>query len=281
MFGEGLYLVAAGLFKKVVIADNMAVIVDAIFSARTDALSGFEVLLGVYAFAFQIYGDFSGYSSIARGVSRWMGFDLMVNFRIPYLAISPSDFWGRWHISLSTWLRDYLYIPLGGNRGGNVATYRNLMITMLLGGLWHGAAWTFVFWGFYHGLLLCVFRGLGDKTKTKPPGIFQRVLRVLMMFNLVCLGWLFFRADSMGQAFAMLHQIVNGFYWTPFGWGLLGVITFYVVPMIVYELWLEKKGLLALVKKNWALQTAFYGYCFFGILFFPSPAKQVFIYFQF
>ena len=117
----------------------------------TAGMSGSEVLIGLYAFAFQIYGDFSGYSSIARGISKWLGFDLVINFHNPYLAVTPSDFWKRWHISLSSWLRDYLYIPLGGNRRGRLVEYRNLMITMLLGGLWHGASWTFVAWGLYHG----------------------------------------------------------------------------------------------------------------------------------
>ena len=153
-FVEGFYLIILGLFKKVVIADNMAPIVNYIFSRDVSTLSGAEVLVGVYAFAFQIYGDFAGYTDIARGVAKWLGFDLMLNFRMPYFATSPSDFWQRWHISLSSWLRDYLYIPLGGNRQGTLLTYRNLMLTMVLGGLWHGAAWTFVAWGFFHGLIL-------------------------------------------------------------------------------------------------------------------------------
>ncbi len=135
---EGLYLVLLGMFKKVVIADNMAIIVNAVFQSPVSQLSGLECLLGVYAFAFQIYGDFSGYSAIARGVSKFLGFDIMVNFNLPYFAQSPQEFWHRWHISLSTWLRDYLYIPLGGNRHGTARTYRNLMVTMVLGGIWHG-----------------------------------------------------------------------------------------------------------------------------------------------
>jgi D-alanyl-lipoteichoic acid acyltransferase DltB (MBOAT superfamily) len=130
-FAEGFYLVLLGLFKKIVIADNMAPIVNAVFSRDVATLSGAEVLVGVYAFAFQIYGDFSGYTDIARGVAKWLGFDLMLNFRMPYFAVSPSDFWGRWHISLSSWLRDYLYIPLGGNRRRPLLTYRNLMLTMI------------------------------------------------------------------------------------------------------------------------------------------------------
>ena len=148
---EGMWLIFWGLFKKVVVADNVATIVKAVFgpydgSAPSHLVphDGLRLLIGVYAFAFQIYGDFSGYSDIARGTARLMGFNIMLNFNLPYFATSPSDFWQRWHISLSTWLRDYLYIPLGGNRHGEKKTYRNLSLTMLLGGLWHGAAWTFL-----------------------------------------------------------------------------------------------------------------------------------------
>src|SRR5262249_36238201 len=161
-------------------------------------MSGAEVLVGIYAFAFQIYGDFSGYSSIARGISKWLGFDLVINFHLPYLATSPSDFWRRWHISLSTWLRDYLYVPLGGNRHGRGRESRNLMLTMLLGGLWHGARWTFVAWGLYHGLILCAYRLLriGD---VAPRAHFGRwLVRVFVMFHLTCAGWLLFRADHFG-----------------------------------------------------------------------------------
>ena len=141
-----------GYFKKVVVADGLAPIVASIFSARSP--SGGEVTVAVYAFAFQIYCDFSGYTDIARGVAKLMGFEFMLNFRLPYLAANPKEFWKRWHISLSTWLQDYLYVSLGGNKGGPARTYRNLMTTMVLGGLWHGAAWNFVAWGFYHGSLL-------------------------------------------------------------------------------------------------------------------------------
>ena len=238
-------------------------------------------LIGAVAFAVQIYGDFSGYSDIARGSARLLGFDLTINFRQPYFSRSFSELFERWHISLSTWMRDYLFIPLGGSRGGYYRAACNLALTMILAGLWHGAAWTFVFWGFYHGMLLCLFRIFDTTSKKETPAILPRIGRVVLMFNLVCLGWLFFRADSMGQAFSMLHQIFTSFHLTPFGWGLLGIIAFYTVPMMVYELWLEKRGLLALVTKNWALQCLFYGYCCTGILFFPSPERQVFIYFQF
>lgn len=170
---EGLWLITWGLYKKMVVADNMAKIVNGTFapfdglrSAAAVPEDGMRLLVAIYAFAFQIYCDFSGYSDIARGTARLLGFDIMVNFNLPYFAQSPSDFWHRWHISLSTWLRDYLYIPLGGNRHGVSKTYRNLMITMLLGGLWHGAAWTFVLWGAFHGLVLVVYRTVSAVIET-------------------------------------------------------------------------------------------------------------------
>ena len=149
----GGWLVLWGLYKKVVIADNLAVVVDAVYRPGSNPTSA-EIIVATYAFAWQIYCDFSGYTDIARGTARILGFDLILNFKIPYAAVNPAEFWRRWHISLSTWLRDYLYISLGGNRHGRWLTYRNLFLTMVLGGLWHGAAWPFVLWGAYHGLLL-------------------------------------------------------------------------------------------------------------------------------
>ncbi|MDA1306433.1 MAG: MBOAT family protein, partial [Acidobacteria bacterium] len=154
---QGLWLISWGLFKKMVIANNLAIVVDRTFAAGSGA-TGAEYLIAIYAFAFQIYCDFSGYSDIARGLAALMGIDLMVNFNNPYAATNPREFWRRWHISLSTWLRDYLYVPLGGNRGALWQTYRALMLTMLLGGIWHGAQWTFVVWGLYHGVWLAVHR---------------------------------------------------------------------------------------------------------------------------
>ena len=158
---SGAWLIFWGLFKKCVIADNLAVLVDGVFGAT--GATGATSLLALYAFAFQILCDFSGYSDIARGLARWMGVELMLNFNNPYAALNPKDFWSRWHISLSSWLRDYLYIPLGGNRKGRRRTYINLALTMLLGGLWHGAAWTFVTWGAFHGLLLVIYHRWAEK----------------------------------------------------------------------------------------------------------------------
>src|SRR5688500_14661869 len=160
---EGLWLMAWGFFQKIFVADNLAPIASHIFAPDTHT-TGVNVLLGTYAFAFQIYGDFAGYSNIARGTSKLMGIDLSINFLYPYFVLSPRAFWRNWHISLSAWLRDYLYVPLGGSRGSELRTHRNLMITMMLGGLWHGAAWTFVLWGVYQGVVLVLGRWIERAT---------------------------------------------------------------------------------------------------------------------
>ena len=209
---SGFWLICWGLFKKVVIADNAARIVDIVFSNSSP--SGAAALIGMYAFAFQIYCDFSGYSDIARGCARILGFELSLNFNLPYFATNPSDFWRRWHISLSSWLRDYLYIPLGGNRLGPSRTYVNVMLTMTLGGLWHGAAWTFVVWGIYHGLLLAVHRAMAPiflRVGAPTTRLGARVwyfTRAVVFFHLVCVGWILFRAESLGQAFRMVSSIL-------------------------------------------------------------------------
>jgi alginate O-acetyltransferase complex protein AlgI len=198
-------LIAAGLLKKVVFADALGAFADTVYkdplgSARV------EVWLAFYAYAFQIYFDFSGYTDIACGVAGLLGFTLPENFRHPYLAESPSEFWRRWHISLSTSLRDYLYIGLGGNRLGRVRTYVNLLVTMLLGGLWHGAAWTFVAWGAYHGGWLAAHRAIVER-QAGPPRT-PRWLRRVLTFHLVALGWVLFRAGTFANVAAMLRSLV-------------------------------------------------------------------------
>jgi D-alanyl-lipoteichoic acid acyltransferase DltB (MBOAT superfamily) len=283
-FSEGTYLVLAGLFRKIVIADNMAALANAVFSRPTSELTGAECLIGIYAFALQIYGDFSGYSSIAQGIARWMGIRLMDNFRMPYLATSPSDFWRRWHISLSTWLRDYLYIPLGGNRGSNFLTYRNLMLTMTIGGLWHGANWTYIAWGIYHGALLCIWRPFEQrKPKDAPPDVLPfRILKILLMFHLVCIGWLLFRAESMTQAALMLQKIATNFQWTPGAQYSLSMILLLAAPLLLFEIWLERrKDILALVKVPWLARGLAYSYLVWMLQVFPAEAAHEFIYFQF
>jgi alginate O-acetyltransferase complex protein AlgI len=212
-FRDGCMLILMGLVRKTVIADNCAHVANAAFSGRLGG-DGWATVIGVYAFALQIYGDFSGYSDLARGSAQLLGFHFMLNFRQPYLAVSLQDFWRRWHISLSTWLRDYLYIPLGGNRDGELKTYRNLLLTMLLGGLWHGANWTFVIWGAIHGVGLSIERFVfGRRQEHVEPSGWRRLPRLAITFHLVCLSWIFFRAESVSSAVAMLGTLRH-FQWS-------------------------------------------------------------------
>jgi D-alanyl-lipoteichoic acid acyltransferase DltB (MBOAT superfamily) len=241
---DGLWLIVWGFFKKVFVADNLAHVADAVFS-NTGHVSGLEVLLGVYAFAFQIYGDFSGYSDIARGTSQLMGIELPVNFRFPYFVRSAPDFWRHWHISLSTWLRDYLYISLGGNRHGETRTKRNLALTMVLGGLWHGAAWTYVVWGAYQGALLIAFRTGATWLSTRPQAWLERpwarAAGVVLMFQLTCYGWLIFRANSVAQIGDLTASLAGAYGYrsavaASYAWQLL----FFAGPLLVlhaFEAW--------------------------------------------
>lgn len=212
---SGVSLMVWGLLKKLLVADPMGRIVEAVYGTSADAtsisqFSGAACLIATYAFAVQIYCDFSAYSDIAIGAGRVLGFRVMDNFNAPYLAVTIRDFWRRWHISLSTWLRDYLYIPLGGSRGTNRRTYVNLLVTMLLGGLWHGAAWTFVIWGALHGAYLAVERALGiDQLDARKMSNVEVWVRRIVTFHIVCLAWVFFRAKSAPQAFELLGRVVT------------------------------------------------------------------------
>ena len=281
---EGFYLIVWGLFKKMVMADNLAVITERVFAQSTYTFT--DVFTGVLAFAFQIYGDFSGYSDIARGVARLMGFNLMVNFNLPYFALNPQDHWRRWHISLSTWLRDYLYFSLGGSRNGEVRTCVNLMITMVLGGLWHGAAWTYVLWGTYQGVLLVghrmVQRYLPEVVPQTPLQEFAwRVVRIAMMFSCTLYGYLIFRAKNFHQLAAMTSALFSVHVDRSIVW-LVTKIAFYCALPFVLELWqLRKKSLNALRESPVLIQAAFYLACFYLILIFGAFDAQSFIYFQF
>src|SRR5579872_1067517 len=218
---RGLYLIVLGFFKKVAIADGVSPVVDQIFGS-SGRVSWIDVVVATTLFAVQIYCDFSGYTDIARGLSKMLGINLIVNFNQPYFATNPQDFWRRWHISLSTWLRDYLYLPLGGNHGGVAFVCRNLMITMLLGGLWHGAAWNFVLWGFYQGAALCVYRvwrevvGKQDNVSKGSAGphalgVIRKVLAHAFFLIIVCYGWLLFRAHSFAQIVDYTRLLVTDF----------------------------------------------------------------------
>jgi alginate O-acetyltransferase complex protein AlgI len=214
---RGMYLILFGLFKKVVVADGLSGCVDSVYGSTASA-SGWDVLVATWLFAAQIYCDFSAYSDVARGLAKLLGLDLMTNFNLPYFATNVTDFWRRWHISLSTWLRDYLYIPLGGNRGGSeLKTYRNLLTTMILGGLWHGAAWHFVLWGTYQGVLLSLHRlVVGRRAPSAHPTAWWPALvwtvRAAVFFQVTCYGWLLFRAESLSQVITFTKKIVLEFW---------------------------------------------------------------------
>ena len=207
MQAQGLWLIATGLAKKMLIGDYLSVsLVGRVFD-NPERYSSLEVLVGVYAYAIQIYCDFSGYTDVALGSAQLFGYRLPPNFDAPYTAHNLQDFWRRWHISLSTWLRDYLYIPLGGSRGGALFTYRNLMITMVLGGLWHGASWNFVIWGGLHGLALSFTRMWQRRFGDAAPRGIGRVAAVVLTFHFVCFAWIFFRAPTFAHATVTLARL--------------------------------------------------------------------------
>ena len=268
--------IATGFLKKVVLADTLGTYVDMIWASPGAYPIG-NVLLGVYAYAFQIYFDFSGYTDVALGLAGLFGLRLPENFDRPYLAESPREFWQRWHISLSTWLRDYLYIPLGGNRVSAARGYLNLMITMLLGGLWHGAAWNFVLWGAYHGALLAGQRALfGDRPFAA--GIRRAWLRRIVTFHLVCFGWILFRTASLDDVWAILADFGH---WGFFASRTAG-LTLVAVPLafVLHAVTPAPRARAAWVRfPAWAQGMAYAAVAL--IVFFFSPASERFIYFQF
>jgi D-alanyl-lipoteichoic acid acyltransferase DltB (MBOAT superfamily) len=196
MVYAGMWLVMAGLFKKAILADYISQYNDLIFAAPNH-YNGFENLMAVYGYTLQIYLDFSGYSDMAIGLAKMLGYDLDINFRLPYQSMNITEFWRRWHISLSTWLRDYVYIPLGGNRRGKVKQYRNLMLTMLIGGLWHGANWKFVFWGGMHGIALAIHKFVQKFTDKIKSSFLSRFSSWFITFHFVIFLWIFFRATDI------------------------------------------------------------------------------------
>ncbi|MCS5619808.1 MAG: MBOAT family protein [Myxococcota bacterium] len=281
----GAWLILWGLYKKVAIADNLAAVVDAVYRPGSNATSG-ELILATYAFAWQIYCDFSGYTDIARGTARMMGFDLMLNFRVPYAAANPAEFWRRWHISLSEWLRDYLYISLGGNRLGAWFTYRNLFLTMVIGGLWHGAAWPFVLWGAYHGALLMGHRFLrrtadGSEGASDLVSGVRRMLHCFVLFQFVSLGWLIFRAESLAHIGELLGVLTG-----PFEAGLAGdwifPFCFILAPLVAMQIAQERtKALDVVLRLPLAARALVYASLATGILLIGEQVGQPFIYFQF
>jgi len=279
---DGILLIAEGLFRKIVIADNCALIANAAFAGNFGPPSFAVTMIGVYAFAFQIYGDFSGYSSIARGSAQLLGFHFMVNFRQPYLAQSLQDFWRRWHISLSSWLRDYLYISLGGNRKGTVRTYLNLLWTMLLGGLWHGANWTFVVWGFIHGAGLAIERFfVGGRNIADASTFIGRWVRRIVVFHIVCVSWIFFRAPSVSEALSQFAGLTT-WIWNPYLASASQFLAVYVVAMMVLDYFLERsKGEYLAAERSPHARVVVALACAGLIALFGATEANAFIYFQF
>lgn len=278
---SGVQLMAVGCFKKLVLADNLALVADRVFDSA--APQGWSVLLGTYAFALQIYCDFSAYTDIARGVARVLGFEIVENFRFPFLATDPSDFWQRWHISLSSWLRDYLYVPLGGSHGGRWLTLRNLMLTMLLGGLWHGAAWHFVVWGAYHGALLVIYRvlPLAPLPAGGPLG-WRFWLRCGIFFQLSGVGWLVFRATSLTQVWQLLRGLGTGWSLAVSPEPALLVVPGLGLSLVAFQAWHYRRA----DPEPWTrwpawLRCLFYVGLFYGLVFLTAAHRNAFIYFQF
>src|SRR5213079_993531 len=275
----GVRLFVLGMLKKAVVADQLALIVDPVF-ARPDSYATGTLWTAAVSYAVQIYCDFSGYSDMAIGAAHLLGITLPTNFRMPYFAANPAEFWRRWHISLSTWLRDYLYIPLGGNRHGERKTYRNLMLTMLLGGLWHGANWTFVIWGGLHGGGLSAERKFRNEAAARA-GVVWKWLRRIFIFHVVCLAWIFFRAQSLSAAWAMLKGF-GTWSWRPEFPSAFFFLALFSLPLLLLDLYLESSGdeylfASASVRPRVAFGLA----CALIIAFLGANQANAFIYFQF
>jgi D-alanyl-lipoteichoic acid acyltransferase DltB (MBOAT superfamily) len=285
---DGLRLILWGLFKKVVIADNCAVFVNQIFE-NTATASKVELALGAIFFAFQIYGDFSGYSDIAIGTAKLFGIELLVNFRTPYFSRDIAEFWRRWHISLTTWFRDYIYIPLGGSRVSPMKAIRNTMIVFLISGFWHGANWTFIVWGALNGLYFLPLLISGKNrvhTDTVAEGrflpTFKETFQILVTFSLTCFAWIFFRAANIGDAL----EYIAGF-WTnqllPSN-NLVNLDRTFILILFLFILleWLFRNGMPEFVRnKHAAFRLALYYGLVILIVFFGAFGSEEFIYFQF
>ena len=291
-FCYGIKRLVLGLAKKAIIADQLALIYAKAASVPAATLPAPILVLGYTAYMMQLYFDFSGYSDMAIGIGEFFGITLPENFEYPYLACSVGEYWRRWHISLSSWLKDYLYISLGGNRKGRARTYANLMLTMLLGGLWHGAAVRFILWGALHGAALAVHKALMHafpsvfKASGEQMRPWRRVLGVLVTFHVVCLGWILFRADSMQTVSEVLTQIFTNFHPEVFMQFVVGYKGVFVLMVVGYILHFMPKsaenGLQAVVTRSPLLvQAVMLAIAIFVVVQFKSAGVQPFIYFQF
>ncbi len=274
-----------GLFKKVVVADTLSVYVDTAYNSHI-VQPGVVLLTATFFFAIQIYCDFSGYSDMAIGIARVLGFKFKENFTIPYFSKDITEFWRRWHMSLSSWLRDYLYISFGGNRKGKLFTYRNLMLTMLIGGFWHGASWNFVIWGGLNGLFLS-FEKLTDFNKLPHNNFILKLLRVTYVFLLISFTWVFFRATTFAQATEIINSIIFNFgagKFNFFNTSVFATIVIGVTILFTFEYFIFRKNdFNALyLKKNGDLFFTVFGAIFlFIIILFGNSEGGQFIYFQF
>jgi D-alanyl-lipoteichoic acid acyltransferase DltB (MBOAT superfamily) len=270
---DGLSLFVVGLFKKIALADYLALYVDKVYAAPGQFQSP-ALILATFLFCWQVYFDFSGYTDMARGLAQMMGFRLMLNFKNPYLATSLGDFWRRWHISLSSWFKDYVYIPLGGNRKGKLNTYRNMFLTMVISGLWHGAAWTFVLWGGVHALGRFVTRELEGTSfyRQKVP----KIAKQLLVFGFVTFAWIFFRAESIGDAWTIITRI--------FGSGLADPYCPLLALAMIFAVWLYE--FVSESRAGWVLQLKPVRVAIFVLMIaymavFAGPTEKPFIYQQF
>src|SRR5437667_5954984 len=288
-FFDGLMLIFSGLVRKCVVADNCALLANAAFGGQFGPSNFWVVLIGTYAFAWQVYGDFSGYSDMARGSAQLLGFHFMVNFRQPYLSHRLQEFWRRWHISLSTWLRDYLYIPLGGSAGGEWKTSRNLLITMVLAGLWHGANWTFVIFGAIHGVVLAVERYFFP-AKEKSQGVtlyglstgcFSLWAQRILTFNILCLSLAFFRATSLASAVQLLAGLSH-FAWRSEYAAAFLMLCIFSVPLFLADLLLEASNHeYPFAASPYAVRTALAAAALLALALFSGSNLNAFVYFQF
>ena len=289
---EGLRLMLWGLFKKVAIADAFAPIVDDIF-LNHDVYPSSTLALGVVFFAFQIYGDFSGYSDMAIGTAKLFGVELMSNFKFPYFSRSIAEFWRRWHISLSTWFRDYLYIPLGGSKGSKIKAARNIMLVFLISGFWHGANWTFIFWGFFHGILLIpLFLANANRNYLESINLFSSAktffkegAQIIITFIIVGLGWVFFRSPNLSVAWGYLKTMLFQFsyepYFHPRGYRMVDYFLL-LLAFIAFEYYIRKKERNPLSFKFSIVRFVSYVILLFLILlFYDDGVDRSFIYFQF
>ena len=285
---DGVLIMILGFFEKLIVADRASLYVNAVYG-QWEMAAGWQIVLATVAFAFQIYGDFGGYSHIAIGAAKIMGFDLMDSFRQPYFAVSVRDFWRRWHISLSTWFRDYLYIPLGGSRRGRVRAMVNTMVTFVVSGLWHGASLNFVVWGGLNGAMQ-VMESLLPKAKKKS-GIFIRVLKSLITFALIDLTWLFFRASSLSAAVRMILRAARSFFASPIATGfscaqaaalVIGAVVLLLIDLVherggTLTAWLDRRPMIV---RGALMLLGILAIVVFGV-WGPGYDASAFIYFQF